>query len=439
MLFACTPSAAPLFEAPFVIGDGEAYFDLPLNDGDGFGRSVALQGRLLAVGAPYDRGRGAGSGVRRGAVYLFSFSSDQFANPRLEAIIAAGASGPGAFDLALDDNDEFGISLALDGRRLVVGARGDDGAGVGDAPGEGAGAVYLFSFTDDHFGGLRLEGVMGAGYEGGKNVSVVLEDDNFGWDVSLDATRLAVSAIFDDGADNAGNNQGAVYLFTFGDERFGGARRHGVIGRGYSGAGDFNLALDDHDAFAHGIDLEDRRLIIGADKDDGFDNSGIAPGEQREYGALYLFTFADDAFGGLRQRGIIGRFYRGPGDHEIVLADRDFFGAVAEMDGAHLAVGAPGDDGRGDEASAAGGGFGAVRLFSFRDAGFAGAADAGVIGRGYGGPRDIDLARLTKWERLGYYVSYEAGRLAVGAPLSEGPGGDLNADQGAVYLFPRRR
>jgi hypothetical protein len=43
--------------------------------------------------------------------------------------------------------------------------------GFGDTMGK-SGAVYLYSFTDSSFSGGILEGIVGYGFTGGKNVNV---------------------------------------------------------------------------------------------------------------------------------------------------------------------------------------------------------------------------------------------------------------------------
>ncbi|MGB2409422.1 MAG: beta strand repeat-containing protein, partial [Paracoccaceae bacterium] len=86
----------------------------------------------------------------------------------------------------------------------------------------GAGAAFLFSFTDGAFSGGTLEATIGKGYTGGKNVDVsALESsDSFGQSVALNAAgdRLAVGAYGDDGNNNSASMSGAVYLFTSGTE-----------------------------------------------------------------------------------------------------------------------------------------------------------------------------------------------------------------------------
>ena len=209
---------------------------------DLFGSAVALDadGDRLAVGAPSDDGSGNGvSGS--GAVYLFSFSDTSFNGGAVTARIGADYSSGKNYDLtALASYDQFGRSVALaedsnGHHRLAVGATGDNGSS--DSL-DGAGAVYLFSFTDSAFTGGSLEATLGAGYTSGDNLSIgtLGEGDRFGHAVSLGyANRLAVGAPYDDGAFDGSSDAGAVYLLSFSDTTFSSGSVTATIGVGYSG------------------------------------------------------------------------------------------------------------------------------------------------------------------------------------------------------------
>ena len=135
---------------------------------------------------------------------------------------------------ALEGMDFFGGAVSLDGNRLVVGSRNDDGLGNSHT---NTGAVYLFTFTDSNFSGTALEGVIGKGYVGGKNHNLTQLENNdlFGISVSLDGNRLAVGATGDDGNANAATDSGAVYLFNFSDAAFTAPVVEATIGVGYNG------------------------------------------------------------------------------------------------------------------------------------------------------------------------------------------------------------
>ncbi len=181
---------------------------------------------------------------------LFTFANTSFGGGVLAGTIGRGYTGAGNLDLgtALEATDTFGRSVALNaaGDRLAVGAAHDNGFGnmAGDT-----GAVRLFTFADTSFGGGALAGTIGRGYTGAGDIDLgtALEfDDRFGWSVALNAAgnRLAVGAPSDDGFGNVASNSGSVRLFTFADTSFGGGALAGTIGRGYTGAGDFDTSAE---------------------------------------------------------------------------------------------------------------------------------------------------------------------------------------------------
>ncbi len=87
-----------------------------------FGLGVAVHGDMAAVGAPRD----VTNGVGQGAVYIFE--RDSMGWTETQRLSPAG----------LEDADQFGESVVMDGQRLLVGARGDDDGGPE------SGAVYVF-------------------------------------------------------------------------------------------------------------------------------------------------------------------------------------------------------------------------------------------------------------------------------------------------------
>ena len=177
--------------------------------------SVALDGDTLAVGAPIESSRGTGvnsdtqssnSEERSGAVYVFARGGDTW---RQQAYVKA--SNTGAEDL-------FGISVALHGDRLVVGASGEASNGTGvdgdqsDNSSMGAGAAYMFTRSA---GTWRQQIYLKALNAGGR--------DRFGSHVALDGDTLVAGAPGEqsnatgvnsgNGSDDSADGAGAVYIF----------------------------------------------------------------------------------------------------------------------------------------------------------------------------------------------------------------------------------
>jgi filamentous hemagglutinin family protein len=395
-----------------------------LEANDSFGSAVSLNGNRLAVGAFFDDGFG-NSLADSGAVYLFTFADADFTSPVLQGTIGSGYTGGKNLSVShLRSGSFFGFSVSLDGNRLAVGAvsdRGDSGSA------SGAGAAYLFTFADTEFTTPQLAGIIGLGYTGGNNFNLALDDaDQFGFGISLSGNRLAVGAVGDDGLDGSINETGAVYLFTFADLAFSTPSLVGRIGRGYTGGNNFDLSgtLEAGDFFGSSVSLDGNRLAAGAFSDDGFGNGAV------NAGAVYLFTFADAALTTPNLVRTVGALYSGA-NGVANLESNDFFGQSLDLDGNTLAVGASNDQGAGN----AFGGRGAVYLFSFADATFtADPSLTGIIGRGYTGGSNLDVATLDNGDIFGVAVTIDSGRLVVGARADDGPD-NLLTDSGAVYFF----
>ncbi|OPY80272.1 MAG: Heme/hemopexin-binding protein precursor [Syntrophus sp. PtaU1.Bin005] len=362
--------------------------------------------------------------------------SDELSNWTYQGILGLGYGENKDVDVnSLEADDSFGVSVSLndDGDRLAVGADWDNGQ---DNSVAASGAVHLFSFSDTNFSGGSLQGIIGKGYAGGKNVNVssLEAEDFFGRSLSLNGSgnRLAVGAYGDDGADNGTLDSGAVYLFNFLDRDFSDGSLQGIIGKGYAGDRDVDVAhLASGDSFGISASLNKsgNRLAVGAYGDDGADES------TEDSGAVYLFSFLDTDFSSGSLQGIIGKGYGGDRDVDVArLASGDSFGISASLNGSgdRLAVGAEGDDGAEDDTEDGG----AAYLFSFSDTDFSGGRLQGIIGRGYGGDKDVDVADLENYDNFGVSVSLNntGNRLAVGADWDDGFE-NTSEDSGAVYLF----
>jgi hypothetical protein len=147
--------------------------------GDAFGQSVALTDQYLLIGAP----RSDALAKDSGAVYIYKFENDDWQlHTRLTA--SDGAKG-----------DLFGISVAIDGNTVLV------GADLNDEKAENAGAVYAFVLNDDKW---TQEAKLMA--SDGDNTDI------FGVRVSLDKNTALISARRDD-VEGIGVDAGSAYIF----------------------------------------------------------------------------------------------------------------------------------------------------------------------------------------------------------------------------------
>jgi hypothetical protein len=192
----------------------EAYIKASNTDaGDNFGRSVALSGDTLAVGASGESSAATGVGgsqadnsaLDSGAVYIFRRSGTAW---QQEIYLKASNTGAG---------DYFGSSLALSGETLAVGALGESSVATGvggsqaDNSASESGAVYVFRRSGTAW---QQESYLKASNTGA--------GDYFGANIDLSGDTLAIGALSEasaatgingNQADNSATYSGAVYIF----------------------------------------------------------------------------------------------------------------------------------------------------------------------------------------------------------------------------------
>ena len=179
-------------------------------EGDELGRTVAISGRTAVFGAPFSDGNAT---TGSGAVYVFVRSGDTWSQQaRLEASDAA-------------DDDNFGISVAIYGDTIVVGAEYDDSAETH------RGSAYVFTrsgttWTEQ----AKLLASDGAGF------------DRFGSAVAISSDTIVVGA----------QSDGSAYVF---------------VGAGSNWTQEAKLVPSDGagpDIFGDSIDVDGDTVVIGA-------------------------------------------------------------------------------------------------------------------------------------------------------------------------------
>jgi hypothetical protein len=274
------------------------------SDGDEFGFSVDIDGDTIVVGAHWDTNTG---GADAGAAYVFARGG--IPAWREVAILLADDG---------DDGDEFGVSVALDGDTVLVGARRDDSATWVDA-----GAAYLFSRDQggpDQWGQLKKL----AASDGAFN-------DEFGASVALSGDTAVIGAIYDD---TLVSNTGSAYVFVRdqgGPDNWGEAGKlvaadaavNEFFGAAVAVDGDTAVAgcyLDDHSGFSDigsayvfdrgsgGAWSETAKLLSPDGTHDDFFGLDVAI-----QGGLVLVGAERHDAGGLKDSGAVYVFARGAG------------------------------------------------------------------------------------------------------------------------------
>ena len=150
---------------------------------DRFGRSVAIDGDTIVVGATGDDDLGSGSGT----AFVFERSDGQW----METAKLTASDGTGF--------EKFGEAVAIDGDTIVVGAPDEDGRG------SKAGALYVFQ-----------RGESGTWQQVAKiTASSGAAEDRFGLIVDIDGLSAIGAAPERDGA---GEDSGVALLYRLGGE-----------------------------------------------------------------------------------------------------------------------------------------------------------------------------------------------------------------------------
>ena len=201
---------------------------------DGYGRSVAVSGNIIAVGSP----RADDVGSSAGEVFVFNAST----GAQLAKLVPTGTRRNPA------DFAEFGGAVAVSANRIVVGARGTFANGAGNIG--GVGAVYLYDATTRRL----ISRVMPAGAR---------PKDNVGHSVAVAGSTVVAGAPFDS---SVATEAGAAYVFN-----------------SSNGSQRFKLTASDaelKDLFGFAVSTNGTLIAVGAPSDDDQGTSS---------GSVYLF------------------------------------------------------------------------------------------------------------------------------------------------------
>jgi hypothetical protein len=186
--------------------------------GDQFGHSSAIAGDTIVIGAQGEASASAGvngdqqdnSADHAGAAYVFARSAGGWSQ---QAYLKA--SNP-------DGVDRFGLAVAVDGERIVVGASGESSAATGSDGDQldnslfRAGAAYLFERTGTAWIQRAYLKASNSGF-----------DDMFGVAVDIDRSTVVVGALGESSAatgidgnqsDNSAAKAGAAYVIPLSDQ-----------------------------------------------------------------------------------------------------------------------------------------------------------------------------------------------------------------------------
>ena len=257
------------------------------DDSDKYGRGVAISGDTAIVGVINDDD----GGINAGAVYVLERDEGGSDNwGEVKKLLASDAK----------DQRAFGLSVALDGDTVVVGAYRDDAGGFD------AGAAYVYQRNQggpDNWGEVKKV-----------TASDPQEGDNFGWSVAVSGDVVIVGAKWEESP--VFFDRGAAYVFH---RDAGGLNNWGEVKK--------LIASDPEsfDNFGSSVAVSGDTAVVGADEWVSTIESGQAYVFQRDqggsdnWGEVKKLT-ASDAYGGQH----FGRGVAAAGDTIIVGAPEDF-------------------------------------------------------------------------------------------------------------------
>ncbi len=263
---------------------------------DLFGRSVAISGDVVVVGANRDDNTSTDSG----SAYIFERNKGGNNNwGQTKKILASDGA----------DGDLFGFSVTVSGDSVVVGARWNDDDGFN------SGSAYIFE---------RNKG----GNDNWGEVKKILASDGavvdfFGTSVVIDVDTLVVGALFSDGKDV---NSGSVYIFK---RDQGGNNNWGQAKKIVASDGATN------DEFGASIAISGDTVVVGASRDNY--NGEFS-------GSAYIYNRHQ---GGNENWGQVKKILAPDG------VERDRFGISVAISGDAVVIGANEDDDNGSDSGSA--------------------------------------------------------------------------------------
>jgi len=362
----------------------EVFDDPTPTSDDRFGFSVAIDGNRVLIGALTD----GTNGTNVGQAHLFEASTGALLRTFDDPTVTA--------------NDSFGVSVAIDGDHVLIGADGDDTHGIN------LGQAHLFdastgallrtfddptiTFADEFGGSVAIDGdhvLIGAPSDGTHGISIgqahlfsastgmllrtfdeptITDQDNFGESVAIDGDYVLIGA---PGDDTNGFRVGQAHLFSIST---------GLLLWTFD-----EPTITGADEFGASVAIEGNRVLIGSPGDtNGFD-----------VGQAHLF----DA-----NTGLLLRTFDDP-----TVTILDFFGRSVAIERDHVLIGAFNDDTNGIDV-------GQAHLFG---------ASNGALLQTFDDPTPTDV------DGFGLSVAIDSGQVVIGAPNDRTSG----IRHGQAHLF----
>ncbi|GAB4024579.1 hypothetical protein GCM10028809_02090 [Spirosoma gilvum] len=350
---------------------------------DHFGYSVAISGSLIVVGAHQEDEDASGGNTLNlaGSAYIFSQNQGGTDNWGQVKKLVASDRGP---------SDQFGISVAISGSLIVVGAYQEDEDASGGNTVNLAGSAYIFSQNQ------------GGADNWGQVKKIVASDRSviaqFGISVAISGSLIVVGAYGD-------NVSGAAYVFS---QSQGGTDNWGQVKK---------LVASDQaasDSFGFSVGISGNTIVVGAYAEDE-----DASGSNTLTGAGSAYVFSQNQ-GGANNWGQVKK---------LVASDRaasDSFGFSVGISGNTIVVGAYAED---EDASGSNTltGAGSAYVFSQNQGG----------ANNWGQVKKLAASDRESTSQFGTSVAISGIEIVAGTPYEDkdASGGNAITDAGAAYFF----
>jgi hypothetical protein len=353
---------------------------------DYFGYSVSISGTTVVIGANQEDEDASGANTFTNAGSAYIFSQDQGGSNNWGEVKKIVASDRAA-------NDNFGISVAISGANIVIGARGESEDAAGTNTLNSSGSAYIYNQDQ---GGVN---------NWGQVKKIVASDraagDLFGWSVAISGTTAVIGAIYED-EDALGANSlglaGSAYIFS---QDQGGANNWGQVKK---------LVPSDRaafDNFGNTVAISGTNVVVGAYYKSSPTYSGAA------------YIFSQDQ-GGTNNWGEVKKLVAD------VKAITDYFGNSVAISGTTVVIGAYQED---EDATGANPRTDAGSAFVFSQ-------DQGGTNN-WGQVKKIVPSDRDNGDRFGNSVAISGTTIVIGANFENEDASGINTvlDAGSTYIF----
>ena len=242
--------------------------------GGSFGKSCAICGDYLIVGAPFE------SYVlyNEGRVYLYKLNGTSWG---ISSTISSTATISGTPAAYTHNSGYFGYSCAISDYYLVIGASNEQTSSTVF----GAGAAYIYKFNGSAWGPhLRISAANS--FEG---TTYQIDNAAFGWSCAINSNYLVIGA-YTESDSNSAAEEGAAYIYKFDGSTWGPLKRLSI----HTSFPDISFYSKGYAHFGNRCSIMGDYLVITASGENEYNGN-------RSVGAAYIYKLNGSTWGPLKR------------------------------------------------------------------------------------------------------------------------------------------